>query len=682
MPGGEARRGKIIIEMKDIKKELEKIRSEIRGHDYLYYVRDMPVISDQEYDRLYRRLKDIEREHPELVTYDSPTQRVSGEPAKGFSEAKHLAPMTSLDNTYSADEIREFDDRVRKNLKGEDPEYVVELKFDGVSISLLYERGAWIRGATRGDGASGDDVTNNLKTIRSIPMSLIAGEDPAPSVMEVRGEVYMTKKVFEKINRDKERSGEEPFANPRNAAAGSLKLLDPKLVASRHLNVFVWGSGHYEGVYFTTHAEILEYLKRAGFRVNPYYKICDTIGEVIAYCDSWETKRDALEFDVDGMVIKVNNLAHRERLGFTSKSPRWAIAYKFQAQKAVTEVRDIIVQVGRTGAVTPVALLKPVRLSGSTVSRATLHNFDEIERLDVRIGDKVHIEKSGEIIPKVLDVVRQARTGKEKVFHTPAICPACGSRLIRAVDEVALRCENPGCHAQIKEAVLHFASRNAMDVEGMGDAIVSQLVEKGLVKDCGDIYNLKLEDIMGLERMARKSAQNLVDAIKESKTNDLSRLIFGLGIRHVGERSGWVLAEHFGSIDALKKASIEDLTAIREIGPVAAASIHTFFKDKRGLQILEKMEASGVRMSQPKASPITKKLDGKTVVITGALKFFTRSEAEAMVRRLGGNASSSVSKSTDLLVCGDEAGSKLDKAKALGVKVITEEEFKKLISES
>lgn len=666
--------------MKDIKQEIKKIRSEIRDHDHRYYVLDLPAISDQEYDRLYRRLKDLEAKHPELITRDSPTQRIGSEPAKGFSEVKHLRPMTSLDNTYSAQELREFGDRVKKNLLGEKAEYVVELKFDGVSASLLYKDGAWVRGATRGDGANGDDVTNNLRTIRSIPMAFSAEAGPAPGVMEIRAEVYMTKKVLEEINREKERFGEEPFANPRNAAAGSLKLLDPKIVASRHLNVFVWGAGHYEGIYFKTHAQVLEYLKKAGFRVNPYHKVCADIDEVIAYCDSWEPKRDTLEFDVDGMVIKVNSLAQQEKLGFTSKSPRWAIAYKFQAQKAMTEVCDIIVQVGRTGAVTPVALLKPVRLSGSTVSRATLHNFDEIERLDVRIGDKVYIEKSGEIIPKVLSVVKQMRTGKEKIFHMPAVCPVCGSKLIRPEDEVALRCENIGCPAQIKEAVLHFASRNAMDVEGMGDAIVSQLVDKGLIKDYGDIYHLKLKDIMGLERMARKSAQNLMDAIEKSKSNDLSSLIFGLGIRHVGERSGWILAEHFGAIDALKKAVVDDLTAIREIGPVVAGSIHNFFHNKENLKILDKLERSGMRMSQPKAKPVIKKLEGKTVVITGTLKFFSRSEAEALVRSLGGNATSSVSKDTDLLVCGDEAGSKLEKAKVLGVKVITEEEFKKLIS--
>jgi DNA ligase (NAD+) len=668
------------MSVKDITREIEKLRLEIRDHDYKYYVLDKPEISDQAYDRLYRRLKDLEGAHPELVTGDSPTQRVGGAPAKGFTAVKHLEPMTSLDNTYSADEIREFDERVRKNLKGEKVEYVVELKFDGVSTSLLYEDGVWVRGATRGDGASGDDVTNNLKTIRSIPMSFNEAVGDPPGVMEIRGEVYMAKKTLEAINRQKEKDGEELFANPRNAAAGSLKLLDPKAVASRHLNIFVWGIGYCRGIDFKAYVEVLEYLNKAGFRVNPHHKLCRTIDEVIEYCDLWEPKRDKLEFDVDGMVLKVNSLAQREKLGFTSKSPRWSIAYKFPAEKALTEVEDIIVQVGRTGAVTPVAILKPVRLSGTTVSRATLHNFDEIERLDVKIGDKVYVEKSGEIIPKVLGVAKEKRNGKERPFRIPVTCPVCGSKLIRPLDEVALRCENVGCQAQIKETVLHFASRNAMDIEGMGDATVSQLVDKGLVKDYGDIYRLTLEAVMGLERMARKSGENLLEAIEKSKLADLSRLIYGLGIRHVGERSGWILAEHFGSVDALKKAAVDDLTAVHEIGEVVADSIYAFFRSKENLKILDKLETSGVRMSQLKAKNIVKKLAGKTVVITGALQSFSRSEAEALVRKLGGNASSSVSKNTDYLVCGDEAGSKLDKAKALGVKVITEEEFKKLIS--
>jgi DNA ligase (NAD+) len=584
--------------------------------------------------------------------------------------------MMSLDNTYSADEIRQFDDRVKKNLKDEAVEYVVELKFDGVSASLLYEDGKWARGATRGDGENGDDVTANLKTIRSIPLEFGGDPERPPKLIEVRGEVYMAKKALEKINNGKEKSGEEPFANPRNAAAGSLKLLDPNVVSGRHLDMYIWGMGHCEGKRFKTHVEVLEYLKSSGFKVNPYYKLCGSIDEVIEYCDSWEPKRDKLGFEVDGMVLKVNDLDQRQRLGSTSKSPRWAIAYKFPAEKALTEVRDIIVQVGRTGAITPVAILKPVHLSGTTVSRATLHNFDEIDRLGVKIGDKVYVEKSGEIIPKILSVAKEKRTGKEKDFTIPTKCPACGAGLTKLHEEVALRCPNAGCRAKAKEAILHFASRNAMDIENMGEAIVNQLVDKGLIKDYGDIYGLSIEDVKGLERMAEKSAGNLIDALERSKSKDLNRLIYGLGIRHVGENSAWVLSEHFGSIDRLKESGVEELTAIREIGPVMAESIHSFFQDKENIKILEKLKKAGLKMDMPEKKKEPGKLSGKSIVVTGVLKSYSRPEIEELIRKLGGNPSSSVSKNTDFLICGDDAGSKLDKAKALGVKIISEEEFK------
>lgn len=664
----------------DVKSQIEHLRQTLKHHDHLYYVLNKPQISDQEYDKLYRKLKDLEDAHPEFITPDSPTRRVGGEPLKSFPVVKHIAPMMSLDNTYSSDEIRDFDKRVRKNIPGEKIEYVVELKFDGVSTSLLYKNGKWVLGATRGDGTQGDDVSANLKTIRSIPLSFDEEVTKMPKLIEVRGEVCMTKKAFEKLNSQKEKNGEELFANPRNAAAGSLKLLDPKTVATRGLDIYVWGTGHYEGMDFKTHIEMLEYLKKAGFRVNPHYKLCKTVEEVIDYCNSWEDKRDKQDVEIDGMVLKVNDLAQRESLGVTSKSPRWAIAYKFPAEKALTEVEDIIIQVGRTGTITPVAILKPVHLSGTTVSRATLHNFDEIARLDVKIGDKVYVEKSGEIIPKVLSVAKEKRTGRERPFHVPSKCPACGSELVRLPEEVAIRCENVGCPAQIKEAVLHFASRDAMDVEGMGEAIVTQLVDKKLIKDYGDIYYLKFDDIKELERMAGKSAQNLVDAVVKSKSNDLNRLIFGLGIRHVGEHTAWVLASRFGSIDKLKEARIDELTGVGEIGPVMAESIYNFFRNRENLQILKKLKDAGLNMSQsskPKESGSS--LSGKQIVVTGSLKSFTRNEIEELIRKLGGNPSSSVSKNTDFLVAGTEAGSKLDKAKALGIKIITEEEFKKIV---
>jgi DNA ligase (NAD+) len=657
-----------------------RLRAKIRHHDHLYYVCDKPAISDQEYDRLYRQLKDLEEKHPELITPDSPTQRVGGEPVKGFPTVKHRVPMLSMDNTYSSQEIREFDERVRKNLKSGKAEYVVELKFDGVSISLLYEDGKLVRGATRGDGVEGDDVSASLKTIRSIPLVFSDKVRKAPRLVEVRGEVYMTKKALEELNREREKRREELFANPRNAAAGSLKLLDPRIVAERHLNIYIYGLGWCEGMEFKTHLEAIEYLKDAGFRVNPHFRLCRTVEEVITYCDLWEKKRDDLEFEVDGMVLKVNSLAQRHAIGVTAKSPRWCIAYKFPAQKALTEIKDIIIQVGRTGAITPVAVLKPVHLSGTTVSRATLHNFDEIKRLDVKIGDKVYVEKSGEIIPKVLSVAKEKRTGAEEAFSIPTKCPVCGSKLVRSADEVALRCENIACPAQTREAVLHFASRDAMDIEGMGDAFVAQLVDKGLVKDYGDIYHLKLAQIEGLERMGQKSAANVMDAIEKSKDRDLNRLIYGLGIRHVGERAAWVLAEHFGSIDKLREAGAEALTAISEIGPVMASSIHDFFRNKENLKVLDKLKSAKVRMSwKSKKGGKESALAGKTVVITGTLKLFTRSEAEELVLRAGGRASSSVSKATDLLVVGDEPGSKLDKAKALGVKIINEEELKSML---
>ncbi len=665
------------MDSKEARRKIEELRKAIRRHDRLYYVSNKPEISDGEYDIIYRRLKDLESEHPELVTPDSPTQRVGGEPAKGFSTVKHMSPMLSMDNTYSAEEIREFDKRVRKNLKGKNVEYVVELKFDGVSISILYEDGILVRGATRGDGENGEDVSGNLKTIRSVPLEFGDLVKKAPAKIEVRGEVYMTKAAFERINRGKEERGEESFANPRNAAAGSLKLLDPKEVAKRGLDIFFWGIGHYEGIRFEKHTEVLDYLKSAGFKVNPHYKVSSDIEDVIAFCDSWEPRKDKLDFNIDGMVLKVNSLADRKSLGVTSKSPRWAIAYKFPAEKALTEVLDVIMGLGRTGTVTPVAILKPVELSGTTVSRATLHNFDEIGRLGVKIGDKVYVEKSGEIIPKVLSVAKEKRTGRERDIKIPGICPACGSKLVRDPEEVALRCDNVTCPAQIKETILHFASRNAMDIDGMGSAIVDQLVDKGLVKDYGDIYSLKTEDVMKLDRMAEKSASNLIEAIDRSRSNELSRLIYGLGIRHVGQRAAWVLAEAFGSLDKIKGAPQEELLKIRDMGPVAARSVRDFFDNKGNLGAVKKLESAGLKITPPKKEA-SAKLSGKTVVVTGTLKSMSRQEAEDMIRRFGGNASSSVSRKTDMLVAGEEAGSKLEKARALGVRVVTEEEFKKI----
>lgn len=665
--------------MKDAKEQIEVLREDIRRHDRLYYVENAPEISDREYDLLLEELRRLEEAYPDLITADSPTQRVGGEPTREFPVVAHIVPMLSMDNTYSPEEMRAFDERVRKLLKGEEPEYVVELKIDGVSISFLYERGRLVRGATRGDGVNGDDITANLKTIRSIPLAF-SGVAKVPRAIEVRGEAYMTRKGFEEINARKEMGGEELFANPRNACAGSLKLLDPAMVKERHLDAFIWGYGHIEGLDFETHAQVLAYLGKAGFRVNPHLKQARDIEEAIAYCDSWESRRGTLEYDIDGMVVKVNSLAQRSRLGVTTKSPRWIIAYKFPAEKALTELLDVTVQVGRTGTVTPVAHLKPVRLSGTTVSRATLHNFDEIGRLDVRIGDMVTVEKSGEIIPKILGVAKEKRSGAEKPIAIPVKCPVCGSRLVRIADEVAIRCENAGCPAQIKEAVLHFASRGAMDIEGMGEAIVDQLVDRGIIRDYGDIYSLAFEKVRQLERMADKSAENLMVAIKRSKERGPDRLVYGLGIRHVGARAAWILVDHFGSVDALSESTVDELTRIDGVGPIMAGSIDSFFRNSENRRILKKLRQAGVRLKMPPARIAAKgPLAGKTVVLTGTLKAFTRPEAESLLKERGAVPSSSVSRNTDLVVAGEEAGSKLAKAKELGLKVIGEEEFKKMV---
>lgn len=665
------------MDRQNAKKEVEKLRKEINYHDRLYYVENKPRISDAEYDALVKKLENVEKQFPELVTPYSPTQRVSGQASKEFPAVKHLSPMLSMDNTYSADELREFDKRTRKNLPGEKVEYVVELKFDGASISLLYKNGRFTKGATRGDGATGDDISNNLKTIKSIPLVLEVKD--FPELIEVRGEAYMHRKEFLKMNKEKEKLGKALFANPRNAAAGSLKLLDSKLVAERGLDVFIYGIGYCNGRDFKAHYEILEFLKKAGFKVNQHMKLCSDIEEVIAYCNSWEDKRDSFDYDTDGMVIKVNSLEQQKRLGRTTKAPRWAIAYKFPARKVATKLKDIIVQVGRTGVLTPVAVLEPVHVSGTSVSRATLHNADEIERLDVRIGDTVLVEKSGEIIPKIDGVVKSKRTGRERKFIMPVRCPVCNSKVIKVPEEVAIRCENVACPAQLKMKILHFASRGAMDIEGLGDKIVDQMVDEGLIKDYSDIYYLKHGQIAGLERLADKSASNLMEAIEKSKQNDLYRLIFGLGIRHVGVHAARLLAAHFSSVDNIAKSDIEGLRGISEIGPVMAESIYNFFETKENIKVLEKLKKAGVKTAEKPRPKHELKLAGKTFVFTGSLLSFSRDEAQDIVALLGGKASSDVSSSTDFVVCGTEPGSKFEKARKLGVKIIDENEFKKII---
>ncbi|MEE8359601.1 MAG: NAD-dependent DNA ligase LigA [Candidatus Omnitrophota bacterium] len=661
------------------RREIENLRKIIEKHDRLYYIENRPHISDQEYDLLMKKLKALEGKHHDLVTPDSPTQRVGGKPIKGFKTVKHIVPMLSMDNTYSADELREFDKRVRKNLPGQKVEYVVELKIDGASVSLLYMDGMLEVGATRGDGINGDGITRNIKAIKSVPLH-IQGDGGVPELIEVRGEIFMSYKTFDRLNKEAREEGLEPFANPRNAAAGSMKLLDPNIVAKRRLDIFIYGIGHVEGAGFKTQSEVLSFLKERHFKVNPERSRFDEIEEVIRYCDKWEKKKNDLDYHIDGMVIKVDSFKQQRALGVTTKSPRWLISYKFPAERVSTKLLDIKVQVGRTGALTPVALLEPVHVSGSTVSRSTLHNFDEIRRLDVKIGDTVIIEKSGEIIPKVIKVVKEKRTGHEKCFKVPVKCPICASKVVKDEGEVALRCENVSCPALLKNSVLHFASRNAMDIEGLGDAVVNQLVDKNIIRDYGDLYYLTADKLERLERMAKKSAQNLTDGIEKSKGNPLSRFIFALGIRHVGVHAAWVLARRLHSIENIAKQPVDDLTRIHEIGDVMAVSIYNFFRERANKAVLKKLKDAGVKMEEPAKKTRSSKLEGKTIVVTGTLSSYSRDEIELLIRELGGNASSSVSKKTDFLLAGDSAGSKLGKARKLGVKVIGEDDFKKLIS--
>lgn len=666
----------------ELKEQVEELKRELRRHEKLYYVENKPEISDRQYDLMLKDLEKLEKEHPELITVDSPTQRVGGEPSGGFKVVEHKARMFSMDNTYSHDELREFDERVRKNLGSSVYEYVAELKIDGVSVSLTYEDGVFVRGATRGDGQKGDDITANLRTIRAVPLRLEgAKREDSRGSMEVRGEVYMQLESFRAINARKEKDGDESFANPRNAAAGSLKLLDPKIVARRGLNIFMHGIGYCEGKDFSSQSGLLEGLKALGFRVNPNYKVCGSIEKVLEFCDTWQCKRSGLEYDIDGMVVKVNSFAQQKALGATSKAPRWMIAYKFPAERVKTKLLDIKVQVGRTGTLTPVAVFEPVSVAGTTVTHASLHNEDEIKRKDIRIGDTVIIEKAGEIIPQVVETVISARTGKEKKFAMPGKCPICGSGTKREEGEVAVRCENVFCPAQLKESIIHFASRTAMDIEGLGESITDQLVDKGLVKDYGDIYYLKAGRLIELERMGDKSARNLEDSIAGSRNRPLNRLIYALGIRHVGEHIADILAKRYGSIDNLCTQKKEDLVKVNEIGPIVAASIEEYFSDKTSATVLRKLRDAGVKMGDAGRKGVSSRLEGKTFVFTGELRSFSRPDAEQAVRDLGGSASSSVGKKIDYLVAGEKPGSKYGKAKKLGIKIIDEDEFRKVIKE-
>jgi len=657
-----------------------QLRQALERHNRLYFVDAAPEISDGDFDALMRELQDLEAKHPELQTPDSPTQRVGSEPLKGFETVSHSVPMLSIDNTYSAEELRAFDERVRKGLKdGESPEYVVELKLDGVAMSLRYENGVLARATTRGDGLRGDDVTSNVRTIRSVPLRLSEG---FPPVLEARGEVFMRHRELRRINVLREKEGEPPLANPRNTTAGTLKLLDPKQVAERGLEIYLYDAAPIEGTAPESHNATLETLKKLGLPVNANHPLCKTIDEVIATCDAWNTKRSDLDYEIDGMVIKVNAAQQRARLGATSKSPRWVIAYKFPAQVARTTLKAITVQVGKSGALTPVAELEPVALAGTTVKRASLYNFEDLERKDLRIGDMVEIQKAGEIIPQVLRFVPEERLPHAKPFPVPVACPECKSEVHKDPEGVFLRCLNVACPAQLKQRLEYFASRKTMDIDGLGPAVIEQLVDQGLVRNPAELYDVTEEQVAALERLGDKSAANLIEALEQSKAQPLHRVLDGLGILHVGGHMAEVLANHFKMIDALMKAPVEEMSNIHGIGETVAESVHDFFDTTENQALIVRLREHGLSMHTDTGSEDgeARPFEGKTFVVTGTLKQFTRDGIHEQIKRLGGRPTSSVSKKTDYLIAGEKAGSKRTKAEALGVAILTEEEFEALTS--
>ena len=662
-----------------VKQEIETLKQSIHQYDHLYYVKNSPTVSDQEYDALFRCLKELEAAHPEYVTPDSPTQRVGGKVDERFKAVVHPVPMLSLDNTYNVDEVRAFHQRVLRGLPDapEDTiEYVVELKFDGLAVALTYEHGLLVSGATRGDGLQGEDITANLRTIRSIPLKI----DTEPfHRIELRGEVYMPKKEFERINAQREAEGETPFANPRNAAAGGLRLLDPAITAQRRLDIFIYGVGFLDANPFQTHFELQEKLSALRFPVNEHNRLCKNFESALALIEEFRDKRKEHDYEVDGLVIQLNSLAHRKKLGATSKFPRWAVAYKYEAEQSVTEVMDIVCQVGRTGSITPVAELRSVFVSGSTVSRVTLHNEDEIKRKDIRVGDRVVIEKAGEIIPKVVRVIESS--GKRGIpFKMPTVCPECQAPIYRAESEAVWRCVNSACPAQLKERLKYFASRKAMDIDHLGPAVIEQLVDSGRVKNFSDLYILKKDEVASLERLADKSAQNLIEEIEKSKSAGLSRFLHALGVRHVGQRTAIILAQRFRSLNRLQETSYDELEKIDEIGPVIAESLRTFLDRDTNRQEIERLRERGILMEEQGDSPESGRLlEGRQFVLTGTLSWFTREEAKEKIQSLGGRVTSTVSKNTDYLVAGTSAGSKLKKARQLGIQVLDEEALQKLI---
>jgi DNA ligase (NAD+) len=661
----------------NVKNEIETLRAEINRHNELYYQKNAPEIADAEFDALLARLKKLEEENPELVTPDSPTQRVGGR-AEGFKPFVHRVPLMSLDNSYDLDDLRAFDERCRKLADGREFDYVAELKIDGLSVALHYENGVLTAGATRGDGTVGDDVLSNVRTIRTIPLKL---KPEFPARVEVRGEVFLSRSQFEKINAELEMQGEKTFANPRNCAAGTLRQLDASIVAARRLDIFPYDLLSGNQKMFSTHWENFAWLEAKGFNVNPNRALCKNFDELAEFINAMQAKRDSLDYDIDGVVVKVNQTALQAEFGATTKAPRWAIAYKYPAMQATTRLNEIHVQVGRTGALTPVAYLEPVQLAGTVVSRASLHNEDEIKRLGIKLGDYVLIEKSGEIIPQVLQVIESRRTGDEREYEFPRICPVCATPVVRPEGEAVTRCPNPDCPAKVKARILYFASRKAMDIEGLGDVLVEKLVDLGFVKDAADLYSLDVETVANLERMAEKSATNLMNQIEASKTRGLQRLLYGIDIRHVGERYAKILANHYRNIDKLAAASVEELDAIHEIGLTVAVSVFNFFQNPRNQDLIQRLKAAGVKTEIDGGADANfdENFVGKTFVLTGKLESFTRDEAAKLIEDRGGRVASSVSKKTDFVVAGEDAGSKLAKAESLGVKVLNEAEFKEMV---
>jgi DNA ligase (NAD+) len=664
---------------KDVEKKIEALRENVRHHEYLYYVLDHPEITDAEFDKLMQQLKGVETEHPELVTADSPTQRVGGKPREGFVKVPHSSPMLSLDNTYNEEELRAWERRVHELSGRRDVDYVSELKLDGMSLALIYQDGKLVRGITRGDGSVGEDVTPNVRTVRSVPLSIPKEKlkkAGIPQDFEVRGELLMPLAAFQRMNEERESKGLSIFANPRNATAGTVRQLESKITAERRLDYFSYMLLKNGRSYFDRHWKTLDALDAAGFKVNQNRKLVHGIDEAWEFIQQWEAKRDSLPYEIDGIVIKVDRTSLQDELGFTGKAPRWAIAYKYAARGGVTKLEGIRWQTGRTGKLTPVAELAPIPIGGTTVRNATLHNMDEIQRLDVRIGDWVRVERGGDVIPKIVSVDTEHPRGTKEIKE-PEKCSVCGTKVVRTEGEVDYRCVNANCPAKLLGTILHFASRGVMNIDGMGESLVNQLIERGLVKNVADIYDLTKETLLGLERFAEKSAQNILDEIENSKKLPLERVIYGLGIRMVGERTAQFLAEHFGSMEEVEKASAEELQKVNEVGPRIAESIVEFFSNAANRKLVERLRDAGLKMSGQKKQRGTK-LAGKTFVLTGTLAHFTRDEAKKMIEDAGGKVTGSVSKKTNYVVAGADAGSKLDKAKELGVKVIDEREMEKL----